>query len=68
MNQTIADLIEQRFGLPATAGREMPATGTAAGMIARRSMRRFKAEPVAPELFDIALAAALSAGARCVRS
>jgi hypothetical protein len=40
MNQTIADLIEQRFGLPATAGRELPATGTVAGMIARRSMRR----------------------------
>jgi nitroreductase len=64
MSQTIADLIEQRFGLPATAGREVPATGTVAGMIARRSTRRFETRPVAPEMFDVALAAALSAPAK----
>ena len=64
MNQTIADLIEQRFGLPATAGHETPATGTVAGMISRRSMRRFKPLPVAQETLDIVLAAALSAPAK----
>ena len=64
MNQTIADLIEQRFGLPATAGHETPATGTVAGMISRRSMRRFKPLPVAQETMDIVLAAALSAPAK----
>jgi nitroreductase/FMN reductase [NAD(P)H] len=64
MNQTIADLIEQRFGLPATAGRDLPASGTVAGMLARRSMRRYTAQPVAPETFDIAMAAALSAPAK----
>ncbi len=64
MNQTIADLIEQRFGLPTQAGRDMPAEGTVAGMLARRSMRRFKPEPVPADLMEIALAAALSAPAK----
>jgi nitroreductase/FMN reductase [NAD(P)H] len=64
MNQTIAQLIEQRFGLPATAGHDMPAEGTIAGMISRRSMRRFKPLPIAQETMDIVLAAALSAPAK----
>ena len=64
MSATIADLIEQRFGLPATAGHDLPATGTVAGMLARRSMRRFTAAPVAPETIEIALAAALSSPAK----
>jgi nitroreductase/FMN reductase [NAD(P)H] len=64
MNQTIANLIEQRFGLPASAGHDMPAEGTVAGMISRRSMRRFKPLPIAQETMDIVLAAALSAPAK----
>jgi nitroreductase/FMN reductase [NAD(P)H] len=64
MNQTIANLIEQRFGLPASAGHDMPAEGTVAGMLARRSMRRFKPLPIAQETMDIVLAAALSAPAK----
>lgn len=64
MNQTIADLIEQRFGLPANAGHDLPAEGTVAGMLARRSMRRFKPLPIAQETMDIVLAAALSAPAK----
>ncbi len=64
MNQTIAKLIEHRFGLPATAGHDMPAEGTVAGMISRRSMRRFKPQPIAQETMDIVLAAALSAPAK----
>jgi nitroreductase/FMN reductase [NAD(P)H] len=64
MNDTIATLIEKRFGLPATAGHDMPAEGTVAGMLARRSMRRFKPLPIAQETMDIVLAAALSAPAK----
>ncbi len=64
MTTTIADLIEQRFGLPASAGHDLPATGTVAGMLARRSTRRFTAAPVAPETLEIALAAALSSPAK----
>ena len=61
---TIADLIERRFGLPTQAGRAMPAEGTIAAMLSRRSMRRFTPQPVAPELMEIVLAAALSAPAK----
>ncbi len=68
LDASIADLIEQRFGLPTQAGRNMPASGTAtdtvAGMLTRRSMRRFTPQPVSPELLEIALAAALSAPAK----
>jgi 2-keto-3-deoxy-L-fuconate dehydrogenase len=32
----------------------MPAEGTLAGMLSRRSMRRFTPQPVAPELMEIA--------------
>ena len=60
MTATIADLIEQRFGLPTQAGQAMPATGTIAAMLAHRSMRRFKPQPVAAETMEIVLAAALS--------
>ncbi len=72
MTVTLAHLIEQRFGLPATAGAQMhaefeygtPAPGTVAGLLGHRSMRRFKPQPVAAETLDIALAAALSAPAK----
>ena len=64
---SIADLIEQRFGVPAQAAQAMPAqaaAATVADMLARRSMRRFTPQPVAPELLEMALAAALSAPAK----
>ncbi|MFM9980636.1 MAG: nitroreductase family protein, partial [Burkholderiales bacterium] len=64
MAETIADLIENRFGLPATAGRNTPASGTIAGMVARRSHRRFKPDPVSQETLEIVLAAALSSPAK----
>jgi Nitroreductase family len=64
----VADLIEARFGLPSQAGRAIEAdsaeAATVAGMLSRRSMRRFTPEPVAPEALEIALAAALSAPAK----
>lgn len=61
MTVTFADLIGRRFGLPARAGHDEPATGTIAQLLAHRSQRRFKAQPVAPEIFDRLIAAALSA-------
>lgn len=64
MTDTIADLIERRFGLPTKAGKHMPATGTLAGMLARRVQRRFTNEPVSDELLEVVLAAALSAPAK----
>ena len=72
MNVTLAQLIEQRFGLPSSAGAQMhakfeygtAALDTVAGLLGHRSMRRFKPQPVAQETLDIALAAALSAPAK----
>ncbi len=64
MSDTIAGLIERRFGLPTRAGQDQPASGTVAGMLARRSQRRFKPDPVAEETLEIVLAAALSAPAK----
>lgn len=61
MTDKISDLIERRFGLPTEAGRNMPASGTVAGMLSRSSQRRFRPEPVSGEMLEILLAAALSA-------
>jgi nitroreductase/FMN reductase [NAD(P)H] len=60
VSDTLADLIERRFGLPTETGRTLPATGTVAGMLARRSHRRFKPDPVTEETLQLILAAALS--------
>jgi nitroreductase/FMN reductase [NAD(P)H] len=59
--RTIADLIEDRFGLPTRAGRAMPAEGTAAQILSHRVQRRYKPDPVPDEVLEIVLAAALSA-------
>lgn len=61
MNKSIADLIQQRFGLPSKIGESMPAEGTIAQQLNHRSCRRFTSKPVSDEMFEIALAAALSA-------
>ena len=61
MPRSIADLIQDRFGLPTVAGHAMPAEGTIAQQLAHRSIRRFKDKPVGDELIEIALSAALSA-------
>jgi nitroreductase/FMN reductase [NAD(P)H] len=59
--RTIADLIEERFGLPTAAGRRMPAEGTVAQFLSHRVHRRWKPDPIPDEVVDIVLAAALSA-------
>jgi len=64
LNRNIADLIEQRFGLPGSAGRDMPATGTIAGMLSHRSTRRFTPQAVSAETLEVVLAAALSSPAK----
>jgi FMN reductase [NAD(P)H] len=61
MARTIADLIEDRFGLPTQAGIGRPAEGTVAQLLAHRTHRRYKPDPVPDDVLEIALAAALSA-------
>ena len=61
MARTIAELIEERFGLPTQAGAGLPAEGTVAQLLAHRTHRRYKPDPVPDDVLEIALAAALSA-------
>jgi nitroreductase len=61
MGKTIAELIEDRFGLPTKAGAALPAEGTVAQLLAHRTHRRYKPDPVPDDVLEIALAAALSA-------
>src|SRR3546814_20800358 len=62
--KTIADLIEDRFGLPTADGHDMPAAGELASILRHRSHRRFKPEPVPDDLLRVVLAAAFSAPAK----
>ena len=62
--KTIADLIEDRFGLPTEDGRDRPATGEIAAILSHRSHRRFTDDPVPDEVLRIALAGAFSAPAK----
>jgi nitroreductase/FMN reductase [NAD(P)H] len=59
--KTIADLIEDRFGLPTEAGRDLPAEGTVAQILGHRTQRRYRPDPVPENVLDVLLAAALSA-------
>jgi nitroreductase len=60
MPKTLADLIEDRFGLPAADGRGMPAEGALAVLLGHRTHRRFKPDPVPAELLRVLLACAFS--------
>lgn len=62
--RTLADLIEDRFGLETEAGRDMPAEGGLANILAHRSHRRFKSDPVPDDLLEVLLSAAFSAPAK----
>jgi len=64
MAKTIADLIEQRFGLSTAAGKDMPAAGELASILAHRTHRRYTDQPISDELLDVVLAAGLSAPAK----
>src|SRR5256884_4425761 len=61
MNKTVADLNQERFGLPSRVGHEMPAEGTVAKIVSHRTHRRYKPDPVPDDVLEIVLAAALSA-------
>ena len=61
MNKTVADLIQERFGLPSRVGHDMPAEGTVAQILSHRTHRRYKPDPVPDDVLEIVLAAALSA-------
>jgi nitroreductase len=61
MGKTIAELIEDRFGLPTQAGATLPAEGTVAQLLTHRTHRRYKPDPVPDDVLEIVLAAALSA-------
>ena len=62
--KTIADLIQDRFGLPTEAGRSLPAEGAVAQILSHRIHRRYKPDPVSDETLEVVLAAALSAPAK----
>ena len=61
MSRTIADLIQERFGLPTETGRGRPAEGPLALLLSHRTHRRYRPDPIPDDVLDMALAAALSA-------
>jgi nitroreductase/FMN reductase [NAD(P)H] len=61
MGKRIADLIQDRFGLPTRAGAGMDAEGTVAQILAHRTHRRYTDAPVPDDVLEVVLAAALSA-------
>jgi nitroreductase len=57
----LASLIEARFGLSSEAGRNLPAAGTLAAMLARRVCRDYADRAVDEDLMQVLFAAAFSA-------
>ena len=64
MTQSLADLIEARFGLATETGAEMPAEGALTVLLGHRTHRRYRPDPVPDEMLDLLLACALSAPAK----
>ena len=63
-DKTIADLIENRYGISSGAGKGMAAEGELASILNHRTHRRFTDVPVSDELLEVLLAAAFSAPAK----
>lgn len=61
MAKSLADLIEQRFGLATEVGGDRSASGELARMLEHRTHRRFTDAPVADEILELILACAFSA-------
>ncbi|MDP6708179.1 MAG: nitroreductase family protein [Alphaproteobacteria bacterium] len=61
MTETLADLIEARFGLPSEVGRDRVAEGELASLLTHRTHRRFTDAPVSDEMVELILACAFSA-------
>ena len=64
MTKMIAELIEQRFGLPPRAGHDTPAAGELAAILSHRTHRRYTDTPISEDLMSQVLAAGLSAPAK----
>jgi nitroreductase/FMN reductase [NAD(P)H] len=64
MAKMIAELIERRFGLPSTVGRDSLAEGELAAVLSHRTQRRYNDAPVSEDLMQQVLAAGLSAPAK----
>ena len=64
MPKMIAELIEQRFGLPSAAGHDAPAEGELAAILSHRTHRRYTDMQVSEDLMQQVLAAGLSAPAK----
>ena len=63
-NNTIADLIEKRFGLNTDAGSDMQGFDELTNILNHRSHRRYKDKPIPDKLLEVLLAAAFSAPAK----
>lgn len=61
MPQTVSQLIEARFGLPADAGDSHEANGALRTLLSHRVCRDYRPDPVPDAVLDVALAAAFSA-------
>ena len=55
-NNTIADLIEKRFGLNTDAGRDMQGFDELTNILNHRSHRRYKNKPIPDKLLEVLLA------------
>lgn len=64
MSKTLADLVEDRFGLPSDAGRNVPAEGCLDTILSHRTHRRFRDAPVSEEHLQLILSAGFSAPAK----
>jgi hypothetical protein len=60
MTKMIAELIEQRFGLPGAAGHDTPAEGELAAILNHRTHRRYTDTPISEDLMQQVLAARLN--------
>jgi len=58
------ELIAERFGIETETGTGQTAEGTVGGILARRTIRKYKPDPVPDELLDILLSGAQSAPAK----
>ena len=61
---TISELYKNRFGLNKEIGKDMESDDTVGAILHRRSLRRYKDEPVPQELLEVLLACAQSAPAK----
>jgi nitroreductase/FMN reductase [NAD(P)H] len=64
MAKTFGRLMEERFGAAPGARGDMPVEGPLAAILARRTHRRYKPEPVSGELLEVLLACAQSASSK----